>query len=228
MVLAAGAKRAAHQVLVASAEGGRGAGPARARRRLVLASTSPYRRELLARLGLPFEIADPGIDEQRLVCTEARARAAALAHAKAAAVTPRYPDALIIGSDQVAALAGTVLDKPGSAERAVQQLCRACGRALDLFTAVSLIDSASGRHSAAVTACTVHLRALPAAAIRAYVARERPLDCAGSFRAEGLGIALFERIETPDPSALIGLPLIALTTLLSDAGLEVLGAPASA
>ena len=187
---------------------------------LILASTSTYRRELLARLGLPFESVAPHTDETALESEPARDTALRLAQAKARAVLAAYPDALIIGSDQVASCEGRRLDKPGTHENAVAQLTWLSGRSADFDTAVCLFDARSGRMAMEVVACKVHFRALSAPRIEAYLRREKPYDCAGSAKAEGLGIALIARIETPDPTSLIGLPLIALSGLLEDFGLS--------
>ena len=189
-------------------------------RKLVLASTSIYRRELLARLGIPFEFAAPRTDEARLTGEAPRDTALRLAQGKARAVGPQFPDALIIGSDQVASCGRRVLEKPGSHENAVEQLTWLSGRTADFDTGICLLDCRSGTMAAQVVPCKVHFRALTAARIETYLRREQPYDCAGSAKAEGLGIALIARIETDDPTALIGLPLIALTGFLEAAGLS--------
>jgi 7-methyl-GTP pyrophosphatase len=185
---------------------------------LILASTSRYRRTLLARLGLPFTVADPGVAETLRAGEAPRDRAARLAHAKAAALaTPR---AVVIGADQVAALGETVLHKPGTFEKAVAQLVRCQGRTVDFYTAVT-VRSATGEISC-VDHTRVYFKTLPAAALTRYVALENPVDCAGGFKAEGLGIALFEQIESSDPTALIGLPMIWLATTLAELGFDPL------
>lgn len=191
--------------------------------RLVLASTSPYRRELLGRLGLPFEAAAPQCDEAPLAGESPEATAARLALLKAESLRGAHPDALIIGSDQVASAGGERLDKPGSHEKAVRQLRQVSGRTAEFHTAVALLDSASGAVQSRVVACRVTFRQLDDARIERYLRREQPYDCAGSAKAEGLGIALIERMETDDPTSLIGLPLIALTEMLERAGMPVLG-----
>jgi len=185
--------------------------------RLVLASTSRYRRELLDRLRLPFEVAAPGTDESPLPGETPRALAVRLAAAKAAAVATRMPDAWVIGSDQVAELDSVALGKPGGRQAALDQLASMSGREVAFRTALSLIH-ADGRafHDEDVT--IVRFRDLEAAAIARYVDAEQPFDCAGSFKSEGLGIALFEAIVTQDPTALVGLPLIATARLLRRAG----------
>ena len=191
-----------------------------ATRHLVLASTSPYRRELLGRLGLPFECARPDADETPLPGEAPDETAARLAVSKANAVKGAFPDALIIGSDQVASCDGRRLDKPGTHENATAQLTFLCGRSASFDTAVCLLDARTGRAETRVVACRVHFRKADAAQIERYLRREQPYDCAGSAKAEGLGIALIERIETDDPTSLIGLPLITLTGLLTSFGLS--------
>ena len=191
-----------------------------AARSLILASTSVYRRQLLGRLGIPFESASPQIDETALVSESPRETALRLAKAKARGVLRAYPDALIIGSDQVASCEGRRLDKPGTHANAVTQLTWLSGRSADFDTAVCLLDARADRVAAQVVACRVNFRPLSAARIESYLRREQPYDCAGSAKAEGLGIALIASIETEDPTSLIGLPLIALTGLLEDFGLS--------
>ena len=183
---------------------------------LVLASTSRYRRELLARLALPFEVARPAVDETPLPGEAPPALAARLALAKARAVAAGR-DAWVIGSDQVASLDGTPLGKPGTAEAACVQLRRMSGRAVDFLTGVCVAHR-DGQALQALDTTTVRFRSLTDAEIARYVAAEQPLDCAGSFKSEGLGIALFEAIESRDPSALVGLPLIATARLLRQVG----------
>jgi len=187
-------------------------------RRLVLASTSVYRRQLLERLGMPFECARPDIDESPLPDEAPASTADRLARAKARAVAGHYPDALIIGSDQVASCGGRRLDKPGTHEKAVAQLTWLSGRAARFDTGVSLVDVRTGRAESRVVSCEVHFRTLEAAAIETYLRREQPYDCAGSAKSEGLGIVLIARMETEDPTSLVGLPLIALTSLLTEFG----------
>jgi septum formation protein len=191
-------------------------------RRLLLASTSKYRKALLQRLGLAFEVASPGIDEQALPAERPADTALRLAVLKATALKERFADALIIGSDQVAALGSERLDKPGSHDNAVRQLRRLSGRTADFHTAVALLDAKSGKLDSKVVPCRVTFRALDDARIEAYLRHEQPYDCAGSAKAEGLGIALIARMETDDPTSLIGLPLIALTDMLENAGLPIL------
>ncbi len=188
---------------------------------LVLASTSPYRRELLGRLRLAFRTMAPDVDESRGDGEPPAELAARLALAKARAVAASCPNALVIGSDQVAALAGRVLGKPGTADAARAQLAASSGQRVTFHTALGLLDTRDGRSETLVDATDVVFRALQAEEIARYVDAEQPLDCAGSFKAEGLGICLFERIESTDPSALIGLPLIALSRLLRNAGVRL-------
>lgn len=194
-----------------------------ARPTLVLASASPYRGALLERLGLPFEQDAPMIDEQ-FADGEAPAEAAMrLARAKAAIVLARHPDAIVIGSDQVAVRGEEVLGKPGDAERAREQLTRSAGRQVEFLTAVCVLSGARPQEAEEHMDITrVVFRPLSPEEIRHYVDRETPSDCAGSFRAEGLGIALFERIDSQDPTGLVGLPLIWLAQALGRLGLPVL------
>jgi septum formation protein len=192
-------------------------------RRVVLASTSRYRQVLLERLGMPFECADPQVGEAALPGEAPAATARRLAEAKARAVAIRFPDSLVIGSDQVASCEGARLDKPGSHENAVRQLTRVSGKTALFDTAVALLDTKSSRLETRVVPCRVTFRSLSAAQIDRYLRLEQPYDCAGSAKAEGLGIALIERMETEDPTSLVGLPLIALCELLRDAGFDVLG-----
>lgn len=189
--------------------------------KLILASTSPYRRELLSRLGIPFDVAAPGTDETRHPGEDPKAMVARLAREKAAAVATKTRNGLVIGSDQCAVLGGVVLGKPGSHDKAVSQIAAASGHSVRFLTAVCLHDAASGQVREALDETVVKFRKLTEAEIRRYVDREQPLDCAGSFKSEGLGITLFERIENRDPTALMGLPLIALAGLLRDAGLAL-------
>ena len=185
--------------------------------RLILASTSPYRRELLARLRLPFETRAPEVDETPQPGEMPPAMAVRLATAKATVVAALQPGAWVIGSDQVATIGATALGKPGSRAVALDQLAAMSGRSVDFLTAVSLARS-DGRRFDAIDVTTVHFRPLHAEEIARYVDAEQPFGCAGSFKSEGLGIALFEAIESRDPTALIGLPLIATARLLRQAG----------
>jgi septum formation protein len=191
-------------------------------RRLVLASTSLYRKELLARLALEFQVAAPHVDERALGGEAPADTALRLATMKAQAVRGAHRDALIIGCDQVATLGARALGKPGDHARAAEQLRALSGKSADFHTALALLDAASGRMQTDVVPCRVHFRKLDDARIERYLRREQPYDCAGSAKAEGLGIALIARIETEDPTSLIGLPLIALTAMLERAGLPVI------
>ena len=191
-------------------------------RRLILASTSPFRRKLLARLGLPFTVRAPEVDETRQPGEEAPALVARLAEWKAQAIARQEPAALVIGSDQAAVLAGEIVGKPGDHERAVAQLRRASGRTVTFYTGLCLLDSASNQRQVTVEVFQVAFRQLTAEMIEGYLRREQPYQCAGSFKSEGLGIALFERLEGDDPTSLIGLPLIRLTRMLEAAGVAVL------
>jgi septum formation protein len=188
-------------------------------RRLVLASGSRYRKELLARLGLAFDVAVPDVDESPRPQEAPAETALRLAIAKARAV--RAPDALVIGSDQVASSAGKRYGKPGTHENAVQQLRELSGKTVQFDTAVALLDSNSANLQTRVVPCRVTFRTLDDPLIQRYLAREKPYDCAGAAKAEGLGIALIARMETDDPTSLIGLPLIALSEMLRSAGLSV-------
>jgi septum formation protein len=188
---------------------------------LILASTSTYRRELLSRLGLEFEVQAPGIDETPAIGETPEGTAMRLALAKAVDVASQHPGAVVIGSDQVAESGGMRLDKPGNRENAIRQLTAVSGRSVVFHTAVAVVGPA-GAPVHALVPTTVRFRPLAQAAIERYVDRERPFDCAGSAKAEGLGIALIEGIGGDDPTALIGLPLIALTGLLAQHGIRVL------
>ncbi|MEO7325740.1 MAG: Maf family nucleotide pyrophosphatase [Dokdonella sp.] len=190
---------------------------------LVLASTSSYRRELLTRLTPSFRTLAPEIDESPLAGETPAATAMRLAVAKARAVAALCPNAVVIGGDQVAEIDGKTLGKPGSAAAACAQLAASSGRSVEFHTAICLIDSRPGglNESTASDTTRVVFRDLRPAEIARYIEAEQPLDCAGSFKAEGLGIALFERIESCDPSALIGFPLIALARLLRAAGVAI-------
>ena len=187
---------------------------------IVLASTSRYRHELLCRLGLPFEAAAPDVDE-RAVALPPREMALALASAKAEAVLARFPEAVVIGSDQVATIDGEVLHKPGTEDNAVNQLRRLVGREHELLTAVCV---ASGdRRLLHLDVHRLTMRPLDDEALRDYVARDRPRDCAGSYRIESLGIALMAKVEGEDFTAIVGLPLMAVTRMLEELGVRVLG-----
>ncbi|MCQ3830383.1 septum formation inhibitor Maf [Microbulbifer elongatus] len=183
-------------------------------RRLILASSSPYRRQLLEKLRIPFECQAPRIDEQPLPGEPASELASRLATEKALALANDHPDALIIGSDQVAECNGTLLGKPGNTENAIDQLSRSAGQTVNFHTGLCLADARDGSHHTLCELFSVRFRPLSASEIRRYVELEKPLDCAGSFKSEGLGIALFEKMEGSDPNSLVGLPLIRLIDLL--------------
>ncbi|HKU45260.1 MAG TPA: Maf family nucleotide pyrophosphatase [Burkholderiales bacterium] len=191
-------------------------------RRLVLASSSASRKALLERLGLPFECVAPGIDEAPLEREAPSATAKRLSVAKAKAVGQSHRGALIIGSDQVASSGGRRYDKPGDHANAARQLRELSGKTAEFHTAVSLLDSDSGQLQTRVVLCRVLFRTLDEARIQAYLEKEKPWDCAGSAKSEGLGIALIARIDTEDPTSLIGLPLIALSEMLERAGMSPL------
>jgi septum formation protein len=187
---------------------------------LVLASTSPYRSELLARLRLPFAIAAPDVDETPLPGESARDTSLRLSHAKAQAVVARFPNALIIGSDQVALLNGQQIGKPGNHENAVRQLQAMRGKTVTFYTALTLLNAREGLAQTEVAENRVSFRSLSDAAIEAYLHKEQPYHCAGSAKSEGLGIALISRIEGDDPNALIGLPMILLISMLQKQGVS--------
>lgn len=188
-------------------------------RPLVLGSTSRYRRELLQRLALPFEVAAPEVDETPLPGEAPRALALRLALAKARAVAQQHPEAVVIGSDQVADLAGEPLGKPGQHERAVQQLRKMRGQTVVFQTAVAVACAATGFEQMDLAPVEVRFRELTDAEIERYLRAEQPYDCAGSAKSEGLGIALLDAIHSDDPTALIGLPLIRTCRMLRAAGL---------
>ena len=188
---------------------------------MVLASGSRYRRELLARLGLAFESCSPDIDERALHGEAPRQTAARLAQAKARAAASQRPDSLIIGCDQVADIGGEPIGKPGSLDNARAQLRRLSGREVLFHTAVCLLHAPSGRIHEETVTTDVRFRELSGPEIESYLARENALDCAGSAKSEGLGIALIEHLGGGDPTALVGLPLIALSRMLRAEGLSV-------
>lgn len=187
--------------------------------RLLLASSSPYRQELLKRLGLPFSCASPDVDESPAPGEEPKALAIRLAEAKANALAATHPGHWIIGSDQVATLSdGTLLSKPENYANAYQQLDKSSGQSVHFLTGLALLDADSGKLQTCCERFTVHFRNLTAQEIEAYLHKEKPYDCAGSFKMEGLGITLFEELQGRDPNSLIGLPLIALTNMLTTWG----------
>lgn len=188
---------------------------------LVLASTSPYRAQLLTRLGLPFETASPEVEESPLPDEAPEELVTRLARAKAEAVAGSHPNSLVIGSDQVAVIDDHILGKPGDRDNAIRQLQQASGKSVRFLTGLCLFNSGSGRTQVVCEPFQVHFRKLSHEQIVRYVDRERPFNCAGSFKSEGLGIVLFERFEGDDPNALIGLPLIRLVDMLTDEGVEL-------
>jgi septum formation protein len=190
--------------------------------KLILASSSPFRRELLARLMIPFEVAVPDVDETPLPGEAPPALVERLAIAKARAIATQHPDALVIGSDQVAVHEGVIVGKPLTHERAVAQLRQASGKAVVLHTGLALVNSASGRVQSEVVPYRVVFRTLTDAQIENYLNKEQPYNCAGSVKSEGLGVALLERFEGEDPATLIGLPLIRLVRMLETEGVAVL------
>ncbi len=195
-------------------------------RRIVLASSSRYRHEQLARLQIPFAAAAAGVDEAALAGEAPAATALRLAQAKARAAAPHHGDALVIGADQVAELDGGAIGKPGTHAAATAQLRAMSGRTVRFHSALATLDAASGRLLSACEPTAVRFRTLSDAAIEAYLLRDRPYDCAGAAKIESLGICLVESVDSTDPTALIGLPLIRLTTMLAAFGIVLpLAAP---
>jgi septum formation protein len=190
-------------------------------RPLMLASTSRYRAALLGRFGLPFNTASPAVDEAEIAGEAPRARALRLSEAKAEAVASQYPEAVIIGGDQVAALGTRVLRKPGNASNCREQLRQLSGSAAEFHTACTVRCVSAALELTHVDTTTVALRTLANAEIDRYIEREQPFDCAGGFKAEALGITLFERMDSHDPTAIVGLPLIWLAGALRSAGFTV-------
>jgi len=191
-------------------------------KKLILASSSPYRRALLDKLGLPYECISPDINESARDGESPETLARRLALEKAQAIAQHHGDALIIGSDQVAVLDGALIGKPLNHDRARDQLLRASGRCVRFVTGLCLLDSDSQQSQVEAIDFRVHFRRLSADQVERYLKREQPYQCAGSFKAEGLGIALFERLEGDDPNSLIGLPLIRLIRMLENAGVQVI------
>ncbi|MGH8149789.1 MAG: Maf family protein [Steroidobacteraceae bacterium] len=189
--------------------------------RLILASTSPYRRALLGRLGVEFSVDNPEVDERHAPGESPSDRASRLAAAKAQAVAARHRDAVVIGSDQVASAAGAILDKPGAAPAAREQLTRLSGTTALFHTACTVLRSVPAFSASHLDTTRAVFRPLSAAEIDRYIARERAFDCAGSFKSESLGASLLDRIESTDPTALIGLPLLWLCSALRALGYEV-------
>ena len=193
--------------------------------KLVLASTSPYRRDLLSRLHLPFETFAPDVDETPLTGETPSATALRLSILKARAAVAAWPDALIIGSDQVLMLDSEQLGKPGNFDNAFLQLKKMQGRAMVFHTALTLLNGRTGHAQTRDVPTIVHIRSLTDAQISAYLEKEKPYDCAGSAKSESLGIALMERMDSGDPTALVGLPLMALTEMLRNEGVDALTWP---
>ena len=191
-------------------------------RQLVLASTSPFRRELLNRLGISFKTANPQTDESALPGESPEELALRLSEAKARAVAPLFPDALIIGSDQVAILDGQVYGKPGTHENAIKQLQTMRGRTVNFFTGLCLLDAKTGKAHVRGIPTLVTFRNLADEEIENYLQREQPYNCAGAAKSEGLGIAIIARMQGDDPNALVGLPLIALCDLFREVDFPVL------
>jgi MAF protein len=188
---------------------------------IVLGSTSPFRRELLQRLGLPFSTASPDIDESEKPGESPSELVQRLAREKAQAVAADYPNALVIGSDQVACLNNTIMGKPGARDNAIHQLREASGHCVTFYTGLCLLNTATGEAQVVCEPFKVHFRELNQETIERYLDAEEPYNCAGSFKSEGLGIALFEKMEGDDPNALIGLPLIRLVSMLRQEGVQV-------
>ncbi|WP_296501549.1 Maf family nucleotide pyrophosphatase [Rhodoferax sp.] len=191
-------------------------------RKLILGSTSPYRRELLARLRIPFEVAAPDVDETAQASETPKQLACRLAMAKARAVATQFPACVVIGSDQVAELDGQALGKPGNHARATAQLQQMRGKTVIFQTAVAVVCLETGFAQMDLAQVKVKFRALSDAEIEAYLQAETPYDCAGSAKSEGLGIALLESIDNDDPTALVGLPLIRTCRMIQAAGVKVL------
>lgn len=189
---------------------------------IVLASTSPYRKTLLEKLGLPFVCANPAVDETPQAQEDARTLVARLAQEKARALAATYPQHLIIGGDQVCVLDGAITGKPLTPDNAARQLRQASGRCVCFYTGLALLNSASGVMQSVVEPFEVHFRTLSEDEIAAYLAREQPWNCAGSFKSEGLGISLFDKLVGRDPNTLVGLPLIALCDMLRREGVNPL------
>lgn len=188
---------------------------------LVLGSTSPFRRALLEKLGLPFVTVAPQVDETRQPGETPEALATRLAEAKARAAAVEHPQALVIGSDQVACIDSAILGKPGDRATAIGQLKQASGRVVTFYTGLCLYDATADRSRVVCEPFRVHFRSLSEQQIARYVDAEQPFNCAGSFKSEGYGITLFERLEGDDPNSLIGLPLIRLVDLLGEAGITL-------
>lgn len=190
--------------------------------KLILGSSSPFRAELLSKLGLPFDQASPDIDEKAHEGETAHQLVLRLSEQKASAIAEQHTDALIIGSDQVAILDGVILGKPGTHDNAVQQLMNASGKKVEFVTGLALLNSKSGAMQSLIETFTVEFKQLSLEQIEYYLKQEQPYNCAGSFKSEGFGISLFERLSGDDPNTLIGLPLIKLIAMLEAEGIDVL------
>ena len=193
-----------------------------AQRALILGSTSRYRRELLQRLRVPFDVVSPDVDETPLPGEAPQALATRLALAKAKAVAALHPNAVVIGSDQVAVFKQRIIGKPHTIDNAVMQLREFSGQTVTFLTGLALVNAQNGNSQLVVEPFEVSFRSLSDAEIRAYIAKEQPLDCAGSFKSEGLGISLFSKLNGNDPNSLIGLPLLQLNQMLLNEGVNVL------
>jgi septum formation protein len=189
---------------------------------LILGSSSPFRAEILTKLGLPFITASPDIDESSLVGEQAQQLVQRLSEQKAYKIAESYPNALIIGSDQVAVLDGAILGKPGNHDNAVKQLTAASGKTVKFLTGLALLNSQTGHIQSVVETFEVGFKTLSATQIDFYLHQEQPYQCAGSFKSEGFGISLFSKLHGNDPNSLIGLPLIRLISLLEAEGIDVL------
>lgn len=194
-----------------------------ATRPLILASTSAPRRELLSRLGIAFEVVPPEVDETPLPGEDPEALPARLAVAKASAVAAVRRRGLVIGSDQIGLLEGRVVGKPGTHERALEQLLAAAGRTMRFLSAVCVLDAESGRRQLAQAITTIRFRDFDEARAQAYLDRDKPYECAGSFRSESLGVVLIDAMESDDPTAILGMPLISVARMLENEGIDLLG-----
>ncbi len=189
--------------------------------KLILGSTSPFRRELLNKLGLSFDVDAPDIDESMRTGEQPEEFVQRLAEEKSQAVAARHDNALVIGSDQVACIGSNILGKPGTREKAIAQLTEASGQRVSFYTGLCLLNSQTGKSQVICEPFHVYFRELSREQIERYLDAEEPYNCAGSFKSEGLGISLFERLEGDDPNALIGLPLIRLISMLQQEGISV-------
>ncbi|WOG25770.1 Maf family protein [Endozoicomonas sp. 8E] len=190
--------------------------------KIILASSSPYRKSLLARLNLTFECHSPDIDETPVEGESAEMLTQRLAREKADILKAQYPEHLIIASDQAAQLNNTVLGKPGTEQQAIEQLLKCNGQSVTFYTSLCLLNTQTDQYQLDVVPYTVHFRTLKRVEVENYIKKEKPLDCAGSFKCEGLGISLFSRMEGDDPNSLIGLPLIQLNHMLINEGINPL------